>query len=428
MITQTPPVSSPWEETVFTYWDTKRTDRLNLMPEVDPYVHSHFAVTDFDRAVLDIAPDKREDAILAELHRVENEQVSRFLDLLGDLPPTAVVLDSGCGRGGTSSMAHERFGCRVEGVDFSPYRLDCARQAARDRGCSDSVTFRLGNMTATGHPDHTYDAVLINEAAEHVDNNDGICTEIARLLKPGGLFALATWVAHDDTGHAGEEVAAINPPLPGQDLHPQEPVDRHGRPPPHPLAGPPPHPPGHPLLGTAQRLRTQDRRRSPLPCRLPAHPAEDELPVRPRRLPAPRRMTAPDIVHARISERLQAHVARLAANTATDSDRPLFDHAAAVCCTGGKLLHSRLCYIGWLCAGGDEDNETVFDACVAVELFKVASLLLDDIVDLSPLRRGQPSLHQATARLHVDRHAQDRRRRLRLRCRRSARPGRSQDR
>ncbi|WP_079249758.1 cyclopropane-fatty-acyl-phospholipid synthase family protein [Streptomyces sp. IMTB 2501] len=209
-MTQPPPVNSAWEEKVFTYWDNKRTDRLNLMPEIDAYVHSHFAVTDFDGTVLDTAPDKREDAVLAELHRIENEQVGRFLDILGDLPANAVLLDSGCGRGGTSIMAHERFGCRVEGVDFSPYRLDCARQAAAGRGCADAVTFHLGNMTATGRLEHAYDAVVINEAAEHVDDNDGVCAEAARLLKPGGLFAIATWLAHDDAGQASEEVAAID--------------------------------------------------------------------------------------------------------------------------------------------------------------------------------------------------------------------------
>ncbi|OLZ59234.1 hypothetical protein AV521_45855 [Streptomyces sp. IMTB 2501] len=112
-------------------------------------------------------------------------------------------------------------------------------------------------------------------------------------------------------------------------------------------------------------------------------------------------MTAPDSVRASINERLHAHLARLAAETATDADRPLIDHAAALC-TSGKLLAGRLCHAGWLCAGGDEDDESIFDACAAVELFKAACLLLDDIVDLSPLRRGRPSLHQATASLHAD--------------------------
>ncbi|MEV1084051.1 polyprenyl synthetase family protein [Streptomyces sp. NPDC050211] len=111
-------------------------------------------------------------------------------------------------------------------------------------------------------------------------------------------------------------------------------------------------------------------------------------------------MTDPDTVRARIAERLDEHLTRLTADTACEADRPLIDRTATLCSTGGKLLHGRFCHAGWLCAGGDDD-ETIFDACAAVELFKAACLLQDDIVDNSALRRGQASLHQATADLHA---------------------------
>lgn len=201
----------PWESEVFAYWDNKRSDAINLHPgSADGFYHSHFSIVPFNSAVLQLEEPDRERAILRELHRLENLQAVEFTATLGDLPPTARVLDSGCGRGGTAFHLHERYGCAVEGVDFSPYRLSCASQEAERRGVAAHVTFHLGNMNATGRPDHHYDAVLINEAAEHLASMYEVTAEVARLLKPGGLYTIATWVANDRKAQQGWQVEAID--------------------------------------------------------------------------------------------------------------------------------------------------------------------------------------------------------------------------
>ena len=204
------PITSTHEEQCFEYWDNKRDDTINLQPGTDDYVHSHFSVIDYDHAVLDAPPESRERAILEELHRIENVQVDKFIDSLGPLDAGAAVLDNGCGRGGTVFRLHERYGCAIDGVDFSTYRLGFARDIAEQRGCSDLVHFFRGNMTDTGRPANHYDAVICNEAAEHLEDVEQMFPEIARLLKPAGRFALATWVANDVAGQRSDEVAKIN--------------------------------------------------------------------------------------------------------------------------------------------------------------------------------------------------------------------------
>jgi geranyl diphosphate 2-C-methyltransferase len=203
-------VKSPHERDCLDYWDNKRDDSINLLPGTDGLVHSHFSVVDFDRSVLDAPPEVREDKILEELHRLENRQVELFLDALGPIPADARVMDSGCGRGGTAFILHQRTGCFIDGVDFSPYRLEFARKLAAGRGIQDRVRFHRGNTTDTGFPDNHFQFAYNNEAAEPLESMDELCREVARVLQPGGLYAAATWVANDTETQKSAEIAAIN--------------------------------------------------------------------------------------------------------------------------------------------------------------------------------------------------------------------------
>jgi geranyl diphosphate 2-C-methyltransferase len=204
------PVTSPHEEACFAYWDNKRDDAINLEPGDDGYFHSHYSVVDFDRTVLDADDDVREERILQEIHRMENRQVELFADTLGALGEHDRVLDVGCGRGGTSLHVHERFGCHVDGVDFSPYRLGIARRSAAAKGYGDRVAFHRANMAATPFPDGHFDVVVDNEAAVQMESQQQLCREIARVLRPGGRYALAIWLAGDAAAQQTPELSAID--------------------------------------------------------------------------------------------------------------------------------------------------------------------------------------------------------------------------
>lgn len=67
----------------------------------------------------------------------------------------------------------------------------------------------------------------------------------------------------------------------------------------------------------------------------------------------------------------------------------------------GKRMRPLFCYWGWRGALGDDRAEDdILSVAAAVELFHVAALIHDDIVDRSDLRRGLPTMHRAYARLH----------------------------
>jgi geranylgeranyl diphosphate synthase, type I len=68
---------------------------------------------------------------------------------------------------------------------------------------------------------------------------------------------------------------------------------------------------------------------------------------------------------------------------------------------GGKCLRSAFMFLGWLC--GSEPSHPALRAAASLELLHAFALLQDDVMDGSPLRRGQASAHVQFARWHRDR-------------------------
>ncbi|MEV0681838.1 methyltransferase domain-containing protein [Actinosynnema sp. NPDC050436] len=190
-------------------WDAKTDDPINLLlGSEDDLYHHHFAVGGYDRAVLSAPVDVREDAILAEMHRMESDQVDLVLRALAPLPPGAQVMDAGSGRGGTSFMIGQRYDAHVTGINFCRHHLEFARSIAAKRGWDRRVRFRYANMADTGLPDHSMDAVVTNETTMYVDLDETLA-EFTRVLRPGGKYVCVTWCANDAVG-IGAEIEAID--------------------------------------------------------------------------------------------------------------------------------------------------------------------------------------------------------------------------
>jgi len=77
-------------------------------------------------------------------------------------------------------------------VDFSRQALTEAREQAVRMGVS-NASFRIGELTATGLPDASIDAVLCTDAIQFPDEPASAYDEIRRVLKPGGRAALTCW-------------------------------------------------------------------------------------------------------------------------------------------------------------------------------------------------------------------------------------------
>jgi 2-polyprenyl-6-hydroxyphenyl methylase/3-demethylubiquinone-9 3-methyltransferase len=95
------------------------------------------------------------------------------------------ALDVGCG-GGSLSEEFARLGCDVVGVDPSVNSLATARAHATAAGLT--IDYRQGAGEELPVEDASFDIVYCCDVLEHVTSVPTVVAEIARVLRPGGVF------------------------------------------------------------------------------------------------------------------------------------------------------------------------------------------------------------------------------------------------
>lgn len=115
-------------------------------------------------------------------HRVLTER-------LGINPRGAAALDVGCG-GGLLAEEFARLGCEVTGIDPAEAALAVARAHAAASGLP--IVYRAGIGEALPCADRSFEIVYCCDVLEHVTDLDRVIAEIARVMKPGGVFFFDT--------------------------------------------------------------------------------------------------------------------------------------------------------------------------------------------------------------------------------------------
>ena len=82
-------------------------------------------------------------------------------------------------------------------MDFSAVALAAARQSAGRFGVAGRATFQRGELTATGLPGQTADAVMCIDAVQFAEPPLAALRECLRVLVPGGRLAVTCWEALD---------------------------------------------------------------------------------------------------------------------------------------------------------------------------------------------------------------------------------------
>lgn len=117
----------------------------------------------------------------------------------GPLPPGAKAVELGCGPGYGTQLILDRFrAAHVDAVDLDPSMIAKARRRlARD---AHRVHLAVGDATdlkaAFDAADRSYDAVFDFAIIHHIPDWRRALTEVARVLKPGGMFVFEEVTAH----------------------------------------------------------------------------------------------------------------------------------------------------------------------------------------------------------------------------------------
>ena len=122
------------------------------------------------------------------------EELARWSGL-DQLPPGSRVLDVGCGIGGSSRFLARRYGLDVLGISISPAQIERARELTPP-DLSD-CRFAVMDALDLDLPQGGFDAVWSVEAGPHMPDKQRYADELLRVLRPGGLLAVADWNRRD---------------------------------------------------------------------------------------------------------------------------------------------------------------------------------------------------------------------------------------
>lgn len=139
--------------------------------------------------------------------RIAEEFVSRLA-----IRPGVHALDIACGSGNVA-IPMARAGAIVTGVDIAPNLL----AQGRERAAAESliVNFDEGDAEQLPYNDASFDVVATMFGAMFAPRPERVVSEIARVLKPGGLLAMANWNPASFTGEMFRTTAKHVPPPPG---------------------------------------------------------------------------------------------------------------------------------------------------------------------------------------------------------------------
>lgn len=102
----------------------------------------------------------------------------------------SLVLDAGCGLGGSSRALAHLFGCRVHGVELTEQRHRDAIDLTALVGLQNLVSFTRGDFLSADLPPGEFDVVLAQSSFVHFTDKRRLVTRCADLLKAGGLMAM----------------------------------------------------------------------------------------------------------------------------------------------------------------------------------------------------------------------------------------------
>ncbi len=166
-------------------------------------------MADFARTTIDDADLAKYDRLgeewwslkgpMGALHKFNPVRVGWIGDLLPrelarGTPPSEPLrglrlLDVGCG-GGILCESLARLGAAMVGIDPAPNNIAVASRHAAAGGLA--VDYRCTTVEEVARKGETFDAVLVMEVIEHVNDVDGFIRDAAATVKPGGLMFGAT--------------------------------------------------------------------------------------------------------------------------------------------------------------------------------------------------------------------------------------------
>jgi tocopherol O-methyltransferase len=117
-------------------------------------------------------------------------QLIEHLAQLAKIKPNSDILDIGCGFGASSLYLAKQYSASVTGITISSVQVEMAKQAAAGEHLD--AQFLLMDAEAMSFQKQ-FDVLWSVESISHYQNLQNFFASAAKLLKPGGSFAITDW-------------------------------------------------------------------------------------------------------------------------------------------------------------------------------------------------------------------------------------------
>jgi len=101
-----------------------------------------------------------------------------------------IVLDAGCGIGGTTFFIAEKYKAHTTGINISEKQLESANKYKDNSPAKEFVTFLNRDFTDTKFTNRTFSKIVAIESICHAIKKENFLKEAYRILKPGGKVAI----------------------------------------------------------------------------------------------------------------------------------------------------------------------------------------------------------------------------------------------
>jgi tocopherol O-methyltransferase len=134
------------------------------------------------------------------------ERENEILAIKAKIKSSDIVLDAGCGIGGSSIYLAKHFGCKVVGITLSKRQAYKATNNAKQNGVAHLTEFRVMDFEKMTFARGKFDVVWAIESVCHADSKKQFIKEAYRVLRKGGRLIIADAFMTKENITADEEI------------------------------------------------------------------------------------------------------------------------------------------------------------------------------------------------------------------------------
>ena len=129
-----------------------------------------------------------DDLVPIDEFHTRGRKATREVAELSGLKASDLVLDVGCGLGGSARYLAEHYQCKVMGIDLTQEYIFVGTKLTELVNLGDRVKLRQGSALDLPYDDASFDIVWTQHVQMNIADKNRFYSEIIRVLKPGGRF------------------------------------------------------------------------------------------------------------------------------------------------------------------------------------------------------------------------------------------------